>query len=276
MTSKKCNDCGQLLTLDNFHKNKGNKDGHLNKCKKCVSEYHKGKLSERRDRYRKDIEYRQKQLENSKRWKENNKEERKEYMKEYCFKNREKINECNRKKYHSNVESSRIKSTLRWHKYNSLKKSQDDGTLTEDIIMALKESVKNCIICGCAINNDNRDLDHIYPVSKGGVNSKFNVWPICQSCNRGKNNKNPYEYNRYNYIISGYPKDFLHLMRMACLFKSEDLYIKAFNLGLEKSNFYEKYGNEEILSFVGDKKDIEKFLKECNEVKNEKIYRKRA
>ena len=39
MGSKMCNTCGKLQPLTEFHKDRRTKDGHLYKCRTCVSEY---------------------------------------------------------------------------------------------------------------------------------------------------------------------------------------------------------------------------------------------
>ena len=38
---KECSKCNNIKPLDEFHKNKGSKDGYRSKCKLCVKEYTK-------------------------------------------------------------------------------------------------------------------------------------------------------------------------------------------------------------------------------------------
>ena len=47
----------------------------------------------------------------------------------------------------------------------------------------------NCAYCGKSIRFSDADIDHIWPKSKGGSNSNYNLVIACQSCNRSKGNK---------------------------------------------------------------------------------------
>lgn len=38
---KQCNRCGNTKSLDDYHRNKSSKDGHMNRCKVCSAEYNK-------------------------------------------------------------------------------------------------------------------------------------------------------------------------------------------------------------------------------------------
>lgn len=48
---KICNVCGRLLSLDEFPKDKNNKDGHKNKCKKCTAEYNRKYNKQQKEKY---------------------------------------------------------------------------------------------------------------------------------------------------------------------------------------------------------------------------------
>lgn len=49
-------------------------------------------------------------------------------------------------------------------------------------ISILEENSYRCVYCGA----DYEELDHVYPVSKGGLTTKDNCVPSCASCNRSK------------------------------------------------------------------------------------------
>ena len=46
-----------------------------------------------------------------------------------------------------------------------------------------------CYICGKDVPEDNWHMDHIVPVSKGGLNSYSNVAVSCVGCNQSKSDK---------------------------------------------------------------------------------------
>ncbi len=46
-----------------------------------------------------------------------------------------------------------------------------------------------CTYCGKGVRFSDADIDHIWPKSRGGSNSSWNLEVACQSCNRSKGNK---------------------------------------------------------------------------------------
>lgn len=52
---------------------------------------------------------------------------------------------------------------------------------------------RRCAACGKCVK-DKFDLDHIYPLSKGGQHEESNLQILCASCNRSKGAKDPIEY----------------------------------------------------------------------------------
>lgn len=51
----------------------------------------------------------------------------------------------------------------------------------------LKRDNYHCRICGRGVeDNVKLEIDHIIPVSKGGLTEENNLWVLCQDCNRGK------------------------------------------------------------------------------------------
>jgi hypothetical protein len=63
-----------------------------------------------------------------------------------------------------------------------------DGTVTKQVVRALITQ-KDCAWCGCAINKDNRHIDHITPISKGGAHAENNLVAACADCNKAKASK---------------------------------------------------------------------------------------
>src|SRR5258708_20479788 len=94
---RECNTCGEVKPIDQFHKNKPSKGGHLFKCKSCVSEYD--------DRYRtqnaiylkglRTIKYkknREQVLAACKEWRTRNKEKKSIADKNYRDRNKKRLN----------------------------------------------------------------------------------------------------------------------------------------------------------------------------------------
>ena len=50
----------------------------------------------------------------------------------------------------------------------------------------------NCIYCGKELTEQETELDHIVPRTKGGKSRLSNAIPSCMLCNRRKNNKPPH------------------------------------------------------------------------------------
>ena len=84
---KVCSKCGTWKLLEEYNKNKTNKDGRQSKCRECQKEYKK-QWSKNNKEHRK--EYNKEYM---KQWRENNKEHKKEYDKQYYQNNKEQIKE---------------------------------------------------------------------------------------------------------------------------------------------------------------------------------------
>ncbi|MEU0860623.1 HNH endonuclease [Streptomyces griseofuscus] len=56
----------------------------------------------------------------------------------------------------------------------------------------------SCFFCGCPLT-DGYEVEHFYPLSKGGPHALFNIVPSCWQCNRGaggKGTKEPWGFLR--------------------------------------------------------------------------------
>ena len=51
------------------------------------------------------------------------------------------------------------------------------------------EKVRSCPYCGDGLSQSDCHLDHIYPVSKGGLSTKKNLVFVCSNCNKRKGDK---------------------------------------------------------------------------------------
>jgi len=73
-----------------------------------------------------------------------------------------------------------------------------DNKIKEAEYNALNYFNKTCPYCGNGIFDghirNKLNLDHFWPISKGGQNVPWNILPICGRCNRKKKDKLPHEY----------------------------------------------------------------------------------
>ena len=106
VTHKVCGKCGELKGIDEFNVDKSASDGHQRKCKECLKKYREENKEQRK-------EY------DEKRYKEN-KEQIKEYVKKYREENKEQIKEWKKKHYEENKEQ--IKERVK--KYREENKEQ--------------------------------------------------------------------------------------------------------------------------------------------------------
>lgn len=102
-------------------------------------------------------------------------------------------------RYYANIESERLRSTLYKHthphvtaRWNEKRKQiafrLADGSLTHDVCGKLFSAAKRCPYCERKISTENKALDHMVPLSKGGAHGIHNVLICCRDCNLRKRN----------------------------------------------------------------------------------------
>jgi 5-methylcytosine-specific restriction endonuclease McrA len=52
-----------------------------------------------------------------------------------------------------------------------------------DVLNCLKRTDFKCFYCGVKLKAKSWHLDHVYPLSKGGLNTPQNITPSCKECN---------------------------------------------------------------------------------------------
>ena len=92
------------------------------------------------------------------------------------------IREWARMERHAKVDARRIQSERR----RSRLARQTDGTITEKRLRALFSCAEQCPYCQKALGATDKSLDHIVPISKGGLHSIGNVLVCCKDCNTRK------------------------------------------------------------------------------------------
>ena len=152
---KKCSTCGEILYISRFNKAKGGKYGVRGDCKECQRkqtkkwrEEHKEEVSEYNKNYRE--EHREDRKEYNKKYKKENKEEVSEYNKNYRKEHRDYYNEYNknyrkehredRKEYNKNY---REEHRDYYNEYNkNYKINNPQNTFNNSVKRRKKESIQ--------------------------------------------------------------------------------------------------------------------------------------
>ncbi len=202
MTSKICRGCGAEKDLAAFYKHPRMADGHLNKCKSCVSARVQGNRRERLEQYaqyekaRANLPHR---VEARRKYQEEHREQISEYKKKWAANNKETVAASKLDYYERNRNEVIVRSKkwaennpekVRQAKTNNLRKRRAArnaslGSFTVEEFEELCASYGNrCLACG-----DNKaalEADHVVALTKGGSDDIGNIQPLCGSCNRKK------------------------------------------------------------------------------------------
>lgn len=176
--TKVCNVCGQTKPITDFYKNglyyrpdckacKSARDS-LNHCKRRAS----------------DPEAKRKHNETSSAWQRNN---------------REAYN-TNQRAYQNNKYAT--DSEFRMSEIIRKQLRRSAGSLSaEEWNNILKHFEYACAYCG---KTHEITMEHIIPISKGGLTSVLNIVPACSTCNSSKNNKDMLEWYTAQSFFSEY------------------------------------------------------------------------
>ena len=176
----------------NFHKNKSGKYGFSSICKICKNKYAKEYRDNNKECYnnwyKDNKEKRSKQMSQ---YYKNNKEKRKEYGEQYYKNNKEEIKEHNKQWKKDNPEK-----VFNSHNKRRLKEEQGRGITKDQWIEMMEFFEWRCAYSGEYLggNSNNRSIDHIAPLSNGGLNEIWNCVPMLKSYNSSKNTKNMLEW----------------------------------------------------------------------------------
>lgn len=146
--------------------------------------------------------------ERAKRYYEKNKESEKARSIQWRENNREKSRAIQRKSYHKNREKNLIRMK-EWQKRNLVyfsnyehrrsTKLKGNGFfyITRKDLIRLVNSP--CINCG---SNQNIQIDHIIPISRGGYHGIGNLQSLCKFCNQSKGSKTLTEWRKIKWHIT--------------------------------------------------------------------------
>lgn len=173
--TKVCIRCDQEKGIDDFYKG--------NICRECAIQ--------RSGEWRKNNPERRKQIAN--RWAQNNKD----CLNKWRSSNQEKVKKSKRDYYARNTEKVR-KAIKEWFSKNPGKTREyknnrrarlanSGGTVTAKEWRSVLEKYRKCLCCGRT--DVSLEMDHVIPLSKGGLNTVDNVQPLCEICNNRKGTK---------------------------------------------------------------------------------------
>lgn len=197
---KTCTKCNITKDISEFNKNKNSKDGHRAACKQCMSAYRKAnseKIKKQKDEWTKNnIE---KVREGKKKYRQENFEKISRQKKEWRQKNidrcreQSKLNHLKRKE--KGIKSDwaknnpdKVKEIKRNYKHRRREIEKTSGLSTKDFKSWVDSQEKVCKYCSTCCK-DNYHIDHMNPLSRGGLHSLDNLAIACPTCNLTKSNK---------------------------------------------------------------------------------------
>lgn len=203
---KPCIRCGETIRYKKRDKQcvtcaleykKKYREEHREELNAQCREYHhenKDKIKARKDAYYKTDGYREVKT----RWYEANKEKALEQTKEWSNNNREKRRQISRNGYSRNKEKEKLR-TKKYRQENPaiykmasmrrrMLEKNTEGHFTTQEWKDLCDKYNNMCLC-CKRKDVPLTADHIIPINKLGSSWITNIQPLCQSCNSKKNTK---------------------------------------------------------------------------------------
>ena len=201
-----CNICNIEKADELFVRCAGIKSGYRAYCKKChtqkqlaryrkdpelhkarVAEYQRKNPEKVRDWYKSYIQKNPDRVKELHRLR-SSKPAAKERVKRWKEQNRERYNAMMRAYYHANKELRHAHLKNSKHKRRSSIKGHRGISLEEWRAMK-KAASQRCHYCGSKARP--LAMDHVIPLSKGGMHEPSNIVPACKSCNSRKHDKAP-------------------------------------------------------------------------------------
>ena len=194
MTEKHCNICGQKKSVELFAKDKRRKSGIGSECKACVVARAKKWVEANRAKHYANVE----------KWKLQNKEKIAIYRREYAIQNKDFLKQKAKEFRLANPEyylkrskdyakKNPDKVNARNAKRRAIRRSLS-GYVSKNIIAKLKILQQNKCPCCSKDLGDKYHLDHIIPLSLGGLHEDANLQLLRSSCNQKKYNKHPIDF----------------------------------------------------------------------------------
>ena len=167
---KVCSKCGRELPVEQFSKDKTRKDGLYPICKEC-------------DKQQKQQHY-QEHKEERLQYREEHKEERLQYAKQYHQEHKEQI--LQRHKQYAQTPQGQTVEFNKNAKRRKREEAQGDGITKVQWLEMMQFFDFKCAYSDISLNKNNRSIDHIIPIVKGGEHEVWNCVPMDKSLNSSK------------------------------------------------------------------------------------------
>jgi len=188
---KKCSKCGGIKSIDEFHKDKYNKDGLRCSCKNCVKKYDSKyyKIYYKKNRAKLIMKTKEYRMANP------------EWSKEYRKKNEKRIAKNNKEWREKRYHRYWTNATLSNHKRNGY-----IVNLAKDELEDIAKKITHCSICGIKLKwhqgegkkNNSPTLDRI---NNSNELNRNNIQIICDKCNATKQDRTMKEFVKYCKLV---------------------------------------------------------------------------
>ena len=168
-----CNQCNKMKTEEEYYKARGKP---LPKCKECCKLNAKEKYENNKDQISLRI----------RNYKKIQKENNSEVYKKCLLSNK------TRQAIYQKTDKGKLVNKICQHKRRELVKSNNSDVTTEKLKGLLLSQQNKCFYCSKILNLEEYravHLDHVIPLSKGGLHRMDNVVWACSTCNQSKSNK---------------------------------------------------------------------------------------
>lgn len=227
---KRCSGCRQTKSTDEFGRNKRTLDGFSCYCKECVREKnHAQYVANRERRIAEQTEYRAKNQEKVRQADRGRYESRKPWRAEYSERNRERLREQGRQfrtdnpGYHAKWRRTNPNRLAyeRAHRETNRERYQENARRQAKANPNIRRGIKNryrarklnngylpytaqdiaekiaywgyrCWICREPLQDESTHMDHVKPISRGGMDCLSNLRPACTKCNVSKGHRWPF------------------------------------------------------------------------------------
>ena len=181
---KICSKCKVAKPFSEFGKHNQTKDGHKSRCKICNAEEMRSYYATHTESVKNSVSS----------WNSKNKDKHALYVQKWACENME------RKKSSNSTWRKRRKDLVNasTQKRRAAKKNQL-GVVSKNIVEKLMRSQKSlCINCKADLTRSGYHIDHIMPLSLGGIHADENLQLLCPTCNIKKHNKHPIAWANEN------------------------------------------------------------------------------